>query len=259
VYDIEVDDDLPTSAGPGADPQGLILNAAKAYLAYVVAETFGVFDAIKPKEQEAGPLRQPPEGLAVATFAGGCFWCMQAPFEGLPGVQSIAVGYTGGQSANPTYKEVCFKDTGHYEAVRVTYDPSQVTYEQLLDAFWNAIDPGDAAGQFADQGPQYRSAVFVHSEEQRRAAMETADALQQSGILGLTETGSPKAVATAILDAEDFWPAETYHQDYAKKSALSYTVYRTMSGRDARLDQLWGGQAQALYQAAKQKLKGEFE
>ena len=170
---------------------------------------------------------------ALATFAGGCFWCMEPPFEALDGVASVTAGYTGGTRANPTYEEVCAGTTGHAEAIQVAYDPSKITYEQLLDVFWRNIDPTQVDGQFADHGDQYRTAVFTHTEEQRRLAEASKARLATSGTF-------TKPIATQIVAATTFYPAETYHQDYYKKNPLRYKLYRFGSGRDAYLKRTWG-------------------
>lgn len=169
-----------------------------------------------------------PEGqnTALATFAGGCFWCMVQPFAKLAGAREVVAGYTGGHVEKPTYEQVCSGRTGHYEAVQVFYDPSKVTYERLLDTFWGLIDPTDPSGQFADKGSQYRTAIFYHNEEQKRAAEESKDALDRSGRFD-------KPVATQILPATVFYPAEEYHQDYYKKNPEHYKRYKVGSGREA--------------------------
>jgi len=164
--------------------------------------------------------------VALATFAGGCFWCMVQPFAKLPGVKEVVAGYTGGHVERPTYEQVCSGRTGHYEAVQVIYDPSKVTYEKLLDTFWSQIDPTDPSGQFADKGPQYRTAIFYHDEEQKRAAEESKAALDKSGKYD-------KPVVTQILPATVFYPAEEYHQDYYKKNPEHYKRYKIGSGREA--------------------------
>jgi methionine-S-sulfoxide reductase len=172
-------------------------------------------------------------GLKKATFAGGCFWCMEPPFEKLPGVISVTSGYTGGRTENPKYEEVSSGSTGHAEAVEVLYDPSRITYEKLLDVFWRNIDPTTKDRQFVDSGSQYRTAIFTHDEEQKRLAEESKKQLEASGRFG-------KPIVTEIVPAGKFWPAEEYHQDYYKKSATRYKFYRFNSGRDQYLDRIWG-------------------
>jgi peptide methionine sulfoxide reductase msrA/msrB len=166
-----------------------------------------------------------------ATFAGGCFWCMQAPFEKLKGVSSVVAGYTGGEGKDPTYED--YAEKGHLEAIQVTFDPAQITYSQLLDAFWRQIDPTDAGGQFVDRGPQYRSAIFYHNDEQKRLAEKSRQELAASGKYD-------KPIVTEILKAAVFYKAEAYHQDYYKKNPIRYKYYRHRSGRDEYLDKIWG-------------------
>lgn len=167
-----------------------------------------------------------------ATFAGGCFWCMVAPFEELPGVLQIISGYTGGTTENPTYQEVCSEDTGHYEAVQITYDPAVTAYTDLLEVFWRQIDPTDAGGQFHDRGPSYQTAIFYQDEDQRIAAEDSRDKLQASGRFKYN-------VATKILPAKSFYPAEDYHQDYPRKEPAHYNRYRQSSGRDSFIKRHW--------------------
>jgi peptide-methionine (S)-S-oxide reductase len=171
---------------------------------------------------------------AIATFAGGCFWCMEPPFDEEPGVVSTTSGYTGGREANPTYEQVSSGTTGHVEALQVLYDPKQVSYERLLEVFWRNIDPLSANGQFCDLGPQYRSAIFYHDEQQRRLAQSSKEAL---------DARFDEAVVTDITPAGAFYPAEEYHQDYYKKNPLRYKLYRWNCGRDARLARVWGRSA----------------
>jgi peptide-methionine (S)-S-oxide reductase len=168
-----------------------------------------------------------------ATFAGGCFWCMEPPFIQLPGVVSVTSGYTGGPEENPTYQQVSAGGTGHAEAVEIVYDPTQISYAQLLDIFWRNIDPLDASGQFCDKGQQYRTAIFYHSDEQQRLAEESKQVLKQSGRF-------QQPVVTAIVPASTFYPAEDYHQNYYQKNPIRYKYYRYSCGRDQRLEELWG-------------------
>jgi peptide-methionine (S)-S-oxide reductase len=189
----------------------------------------------------AQPLTTPPAGMAVATFAGGCFWCMEGPFDKLPGVVSTTSGYTGGKKKFPTYEEVSAGITGHTEAVRVVYDPKKVTYRQLLEVFWKNIDPIVRDRQFCDGGTQYRSGVFWHDDEQKKLADESRAALDQGQAFGSAKpVGFKGKVVTEITKADDFWAAEEYHQDYYKKNPVRYSYYRTGCGRDARLKELWG-------------------
>jgi peptide-methionine (S)-S-oxide reductase len=177
--------------------------------------------------------------LAKATFAGGCFWCMEKPFDVLAGVVSTTSGYTGGQTVNPSYRQVSSGKTGHAESVQVVYDPAQVSYEKLLDVFWHNVDPLDAGGQFCDRGTQYRSSVFVYDDQQRKLAQESKQALEQSGI---------QPIATAIVLAGEFYPAEDYHQNYYETNALKYRFYRFACGRDQRLVDVWGEQGAVVSQ-----------
>ncbi|TSA44960.1 MAG: peptide-methionine (R)-S-oxide reductase [Deltaproteobacteria bacterium] len=167
---------------------------------------------------------------ATATFAGGCFWCVESDFEKVPGVLKVVSGYTGGTGANPTYESYGAK--GHIEAVQVFYDPAKVTYAQLLDVLWRHIDPTDPGGQFADRGAGYRSAIFYHDEEQRRLAEKSKEELAKSGRFA-------KPIATEIIKFDKFYDAEDYHQDYYKQNPLRYKYYRSGSGRDQFLEKVW--------------------
>jgi peptide-methionine (S)-S-oxide reductase len=169
--------------------------------------------------------------LAKATFAGGCFWCMEKPFDALSGVVSTTAGYTGGKTANPSYRQVSSGKTGHAESVQVIYDPAQVSYEDLLEVFWHNVDPLDAGGQFCDRGSQYRSSIFVYDEPQRKLAQQSKQALEKSGV---------QPIATQIVSAGEFYPAEDYHQNYYQTNALKYRFYRFTCGRDQRLAEVWG-------------------
>ncbi|WP_159885906.1 peptide-methionine (S)-S-oxide reductase MsrA [Paenibacillus puerhi] len=173
-----------------------------------------------------------PSKHELATFAGGCFWCMVTPFEEMPGIVSVVSGYTGGHTENPTYQEVCTDTTGHTEAVQITFDPELFPYEELLDLYWRQIDPTDAGGQFCDRGSSYRTAIFYHTEAQRTIAEASKQQLQESGRF-------EQPIVTPILPAEVFYPAEEYHQDYHKKNPLRYKMYRRGSGRDDFLRQYW--------------------
>lgn len=169
----------------------------------------------------------------VATFAGGCFWCMEPPFEGIKGVLSVTAGYMGGTTVNPTYEQVCTGETGHAEAVQVTFDPTVVTYSKLLEIFWRNIDPTTENAQFADQGTQYRTAVFFHSEEQKRLAEVSKRALAASGKF----TGE---IVTEIVPASTYYMAEDDHQDYFKKQPFRYKNYSVGSGRAGFIEKTWG-------------------
>ena len=178
---------------------------------------------------------RPAAGAATAKaiFAGGCFWCMEHPFDVLPGVVSTTSGYIGGQKKNPTYEEVSAGRTGHTEAVQVVYDPKKVTYEKLLDVFWHNIDPTVKDQQFCDHGSQYRSGIFYTDDEQKRLAETSKAALDRNKPFSA-------AIVTEITRASEFYPAEDYHQDFYLKNPLRYKYYRSGCGRDARLKQLWG-------------------
>jgi len=168
-----------------------------------------------------------------ATFAGGCFWCMEPPFDKLDGVISTTSGYTGGTERDPTYEQVSAGKTGHLEAIEITYDPAKVSYDQLLDVFWKNVDPTQHNGQFVDVGSQYRTAIFYHTEEQRRLALESRNRLQESRKFG-------KPIVTEIRPALEFYSAEDYHQDYYIKNPIRYKYYRWGSGRDRFLEETWG-------------------
>ncbi len=170
---------------------------------------------------------------ALATFAGGCFWCMESPYEHLPGVSAVISGYIGGHVKNPTYEQVCTGTTGHTEAVQVHYDPTVLAYDDLLEVFWRNVDPTDKGGQFVDRGTQYRPGIFVHDARQRAAAEASRDALAASGRF-------EKPIVVEVTEAGTFWPAEEYHQDYCTKKPERYASYRYGSGRDRFLDTVWG-------------------
>jgi len=186
--------------------------------------------------QSAAPAAPVAAKTAQATFAGGCFWCMEPPFDKLDGVISTTSGYTGGSKKDPTYEEVSDGGTGHAESVEVVYDPSRISYEKLLDVFWHNVDPTTPDRQFCDKGRQYRTAIFYHDDTQKRLAEESKAALERAGKL-------PGPIVTEIVAAGPFWPAEEYHQDYYKKNPVRYRYYRYGCGRDARLRELWGDAA----------------
>ncbi|MGA8832064.1 MAG: peptide-methionine (R)-S-oxide reductase MsrB [Desulfomonilaceae bacterium] len=169
--------------------------------------------------------------LEKATFAGGCFWCMQPPFEKLDGVISVVSGYTGGTGKDPNYED--YAEKGHIEAIEITYDPSKITYDQLLNVFWRQINPTDNGGQFVDRGPQYRSAIFYHNDEQKQLAEKSKEELEKSGKFD-------KPIVTDILKSSKFYKAEDYHQDYHSKDPIRYKFYRSHAGRDQFLDKTWG-------------------
>ena len=184
----------------------------------------------------AEPLGEPPDGLGRATFAGGCFWCVEEAFDKLEGVEQTISGYTGGEVRDPSYRQVSNGTTGHTEAVRVHYDPDVVSYRELLDHFWRNIDPTVEDRQFCDKGSQYRTGIFYHDAEQRRLAEQTRRAIEESGQL-------PGPVVTEITEAGPFYPAEDYHQNYYKKNPTRYRFYVTACGRYDRLEELWGDEA----------------
>ena len=178
----------------------------------------------------------PPPGMAIATFATGCFWCTESDFDTVKGVVSTTSGYLNGKIKNPTYQQVSAGGTGHVEAVRVVFDPAVVSYERLLHVFWRTHDPLTANAQFCDRGDQYRPAVLTHGEEQRQAAEASKAALEKSGVL-------KGKIVTAIEPAATFYAAEAYHQDYHLKNPVKYRYYRYSCGRDARLKAIWGSEA----------------
>lgn len=188
----------------------------------------------------------------LATFAGGCFWCMVGPFEAESGVLAVVSGYTGGHQENPSYEEVCSGKTGHYEAIQITYDPAKVSYQTLLNIFWRQIDPTDAGGQFHDRGSSYQTAIFYHDEEQRQVAEESKQALAESGRF-------QKPIVTKILPAQAFYLAEEYHQQYYKKNPLRYKMYRKGSGREAYLIENWGVDGSTLPAWAKERTDAQEE
>jgi peptide methionine sulfoxide reductase msrA/msrB len=178
------------------------------------------------------------EKYMKATFAGGCFWCLESDFKKVDGVIEAVSGYTGGDTENPTYHEVSSGGTGHVEAVQLRYDPAIISYQELLDIFWRHVDPTDAGGQFVDRGSQYRPAIFYHDEDQKRLAQASKEELSQSGPFD-------KPITTEIIEGTKFYPAEDYHQDYDKKNALRYKLYRQQSGRDRFLTKVWSDEAAA--------------
>ncbi|MCL4152468.1 UNVERIFIED_CONTAM: hypothetical protein GTU68_025958 [Idotea baltica] len=184
-------------------------------------------------EEKAPSAIEAPISLSSAVFAGGCFWCVESDFDKLEGVYDTVSGYTGGGSTNPTYKEVSREDTGHYEAVKVTYDPAKVSYDELVEYFFRSVDPTDAKGQFCDKGASYRTAVFVATDAERDMANAEIAEITESGIL-------PAPVVTKVITAGTFWPAEDYHQDYYTKNPLKYRYYRNSCGRDKSVQELWG-------------------
>ncbi len=192
--------------------------------------------AVATAAPAAAPAPKVPPGMAVATFAGGCFWCMESDFDKVPGVVATISGYTGGHTADPTYEEVSSGRTGHAESVEVIYDPKKVGYAKLLDVFWHNVDPTVKDRQFCDTGSQYRTAIFWHDEAQRQAAEASKAALAR-------DKPFKAPIVTEIVKAGPFYPAEEYHQDFYEKNPLRYRLYRSGCGRDARLKELWGDRA----------------
>ncbi len=188
--------------------------------------------ALPAMAEEAAPRAEAAE-LAKATFAGGCFWCMEPPFDKRDGVVSTTSGYAGGGKLDPTYREVVAGGTGHAEVVQVLYDPEKITYAELLKVFWRNIDPTTPNRQFCDVGEQYRTAVFYHDDEQKRLAEASKEKIEVSKELD-------RPIVTEIVEVGEFWPAEEYHQNYYKKNPLRYKFYRYNCGRDQRLEELWG-------------------
>ena len=174
-----------------------------------------------------------PKRLSSAIFAGGCFWCVESDFDKVDGVIETVSGYTGGEIANPTYKQVSKENTGHYEAVKVTYDPDLVSYDTLVEYFFRHVDPTDPYGQFCDKGDSYRTAIFVNTDDERAVAEAEIGEIETSGVL-------QDPIVTRVIQAETFWPAEDYHQNYYKKNPLKYRYYRASCGRDGRVEDLWG-------------------
>ena len=199
----------------------------------------------KSKQEEKSPLmKTKSKNYKTATFAGGCFWCVESDFEKVDGVIEAISGYTGGDEPDPTYKQVSAGATGHTEAVQVHYDPDKITYKELLDVFWRHVDPTDAGGQFVDRGSQYRPAIFYHDEEQKRMAEESKLELEKSGRFN-------KPITTEIVPLGEFYTAEEYHQDYYSKNPLRYKMYRYGSGRDQFLSSTWSADGKPVAQTKK--------
>lgn len=218
------------------------MNRIHSRLASVLAPTFvaallsvGAYPTAVPAAGQSEPAAA--EGkLEIATFAGGCFWCVESDFDGVPGVVRTVSGYTGGHVDNPTYRQVSSGTTGHREAVQIHFDPDQVAFADLVEIFWRTIDPTDGRGQFCDRGKSYTTAIFANTDEQRRLAEASKKKVEDSGVLG-------QPVVTSIETARAFYPAEDYHQNYYRKNPLRYKFYRFSCGRDARVNDLWGEQA----------------
>jgi len=211
----------------------------KACATAVLAGALGMSGTAAGNAQSEGTMKRGgiqamDAKVKIATFAGGCFWCMEPPYDKLDGVIATTSGYTDGHTVNPTYEDVCSGSTGHTEALQVTYDPERVSYDKLLDVFWHNIDPLARDRQFCDVGEQYRSGIFYHDDEQKRLAEASKQELEKSGRF-------KQPIATEIVPATTFYPAEEYHQDYYKKNPIRYKFYRFNCGREQRLKELWGG------------------
>jgi len=213
------------------------MKMTKIWILFLMIMIFPVSGCQRSDNVQQGGISDMTKGgdltIKRATFAGGCFWCTEADFEKLPGVVKVISGYTGGIKENPTYEQVSSGGTGHVEAIQVYYDPSKLSYGELLDFFWKHIDPTDKGGQFVDRGSQYRSVIFYHDEEQKQLAEKSKEALDKSGKYS-------KPVVTEIIKFVKFYEAEEYHQDYYKKNHLKYNYYRHGSGRDQFLSKMWG-------------------
>jgi peptide-methionine (S)-S-oxide reductase len=205
-------------------------NMTRRLVVLAIAPALGGLCLLPAQAASAEPASK---GRARATFAGGCFWCMEPPFDKVPGVASTTSGYAGGRIVNPTYEQVAAGVTGHAEVVQVVFDPGKVSYEKLLEVFWRNIDPFDAGGQFCDRGSQYRSAIYYEGDDQKRAALRSRESLEKSGRL-------PGPIMTEISPLEAFYPAEEYHQDFYQRNLPRYWSYRAGCGRDRRLRELWG-------------------
>jgi peptide-methionine (S)-S-oxide reductase len=204
------------------------------FLAAVAVSVPLLLSPVNAAETAAAKRAQPANAKAV--LAGGCFWCVEAAFEGLSGVKAVVSGFSGGSEERPTYEQVSSGRTGHAESVEITFDPAAISYTKLLDVFWHNIDPTQAGGQFCDHGEQYRSAIFYANDAQRRAALDSRKHLEASKILKMP-------IVTQIAPFARFWPAGEYHQDYYKKNPVHYQAYRLGCGRDRRLKELWGTKA----------------
>ena len=209
------------------------MSAARQALVTLAAAALAALSLLSAPAHAAGPAASAPAGTEIATFAGGCFWCVESDFDKLPGVLSTTSGYTGGTVAHPSYEQVSSKATGHAESVEIVFDPKQVSYAQLLAHYWHSIDPTTKDRQFCDVGSPYRTAIFVHGAAQRRAAEASLAELQKTKPF-------KEPIVTQIVDAGPFYAAEDYHQDYYRKNPVRYHYYRTACGRDARLKALWG-------------------
>jgi len=208
----------------------MILNK-NLVIRFLIIITF-VFSFFVEGVDQKGEIKMEKEVLEKATFAGGCFWCIESVFDETEGVKEAVSGYMDGRTKDPTYIEVSSGKTGHYEAVQVTFDKEKITYEELVEIFWQQIDPTDPTGQFADKGSQYKTAIFYHNEEQKKTAEESKKKLEKSGKFD-------KPIVTEIKEAKEFYVAENYHQDYYKKCPVSYQNYKVGSGRESFLKRIW--------------------
>ncbi len=215
-------------------PRSIFMYAIAAAALPVALFTFTSHAAATPRTHTVSLARSRTAPLDTATFAGGCFWSMERPFDHVPGVVSTAVGYAGGHTKNPTYEQVGSRKTGHAESVQVVYDPAQVTYDKLLDVYWHNIDPVTKDAQFCDGGNDYRTIVFYSNDAQRQAAEQSMQVVQRH---------FKQPLATEIIPASTFWMAEEYHQHFADRNPVRYNAYRIGCGRDDRLKELWGDRA----------------
>ncbi len=204
---------------------------SKMLIGFSMLITF-LFSFVAKGESEKGEMKMEEDVLEKATFAGGCFWCIESVFDETEGVKEAVSGYTGGKTKNPTYYEVSSGKTGHYEAVQVTFDSNKISYKDLIEIFWKQIDPTDLGGQFADRGSQYKTAIFYYNEKQKKIAEESKKAMEKSGKFN-------KPIVTEIKEASEFYPAEDYHQDYYKTCPLRYQNYKIGSGRESFLKRVW--------------------
>ena len=201
------------------------------------------------KDMNTGLIPEEEQGLETATFAGGCFWCVETAFEDLDGVKKVVSGYSGGHVKNPTYEEVCAGTTGHLESVQIVFDPQLISYSELVDIFWKQVDPTDAGGSFVDRGSQYLSAIFYRNDSQKKIAESSKNELDKSGIFD-------KPIATKVIPFTSFYPAEDYHQQYCKRNPVRYYSYRSASGRDQYIKAVWGDVGLTKYKKpAKEDLK----
>jgi peptide methionine sulfoxide reductase msrA/msrB len=203
----------------------------KSLISFLILVTF-LFSYITNGESKEGEIKMEEEVLEKATFAGGCFWCIESAFDEIEGVKEAVSGYTGGKTKNPTYPKVCSGKTGHYEAVQVTFDTNKIKYEKLVEIFWQQIDPTDPGGQFADRGSQYKTAIFYHNEKQKKVAEESKKKLEES-------VKFDKPIVTEIKEASEFYTAEDYQQDYYKTCPIRYKNYKIGSGRESFLKRVW--------------------